>query len=323
MDKRVLEKLEGRRVLVTGAGGSIGTELVRQILAATNDTTVIALNVSETAIFNMRQNLRSPGRLQCLLGSVRDRLLLERLFAHRDISVVIHAAAHKHVPICEENVCEAVLNNVFGTRTLLDAAISGGVEDFTFISTDKAVEPTSVMGATKAICESLVRRESGDVGAFWRPRVVRFGNVRYSAGSVLPLWEKQILAGQPVTITDRRCTRFMMTIDEACRLVLDTLILPPYETYVFDMGDPVNMFDEALNLMDKLGREVPVEEIGLRPGEKLMEELYPYGVVPEKTKVPKILRLPHFPPTVFLRKLEEAALRRNDVEVRGLLMEMV
>ena len=268
--------LDGKRVLVTGGGGSIGSELCRQIAAApVRELTM--LDISENGAYALQQELlaRCDGLpLRVEIASIRDRSRMEQLLSRLRPEVVFHAAAHKHVPLMEACPGEAVKNNVFGTRNVLEAAASAGTERFLLISTDKAVCPSSVMGATKFLAEQLT-------GQDWGPMVcstVRFGNVLGSAGSVVPLFQSQIDAGGPVRVTDRRMTRYFMTIPEAVSLVLEAASRAENgRLYVLDMGEPVPIVSLAENLIRLNGREpyteVPILFTGLRPGEKLEEAL--------------------------------------------------
>ncbi len=266
-------------VLVVGAGGSIGSEICRQV-ARFGPKRLLLMGHGEDSLYRIEKELRSslPG-LDCLpvLGTVRERGKLQWLLSQYRPGVVFHAAAYKHVPLMETNQDEAVLNNVVGTRNLLLAAEAEGVPRLVFISSDKAVEPASVMGTTKRIGELLVRCVAQRIG---RPFVVvRFGNVLGSRGSVVPLFQEQIASGGPVTITHPDVTRYFMTIPEAVRLVLQAGTLGQGgEVFVLDMGEPVRIYDLACDLIHLHGyepeRDIPIVFIGLRPGEKLHEKLY-------------------------------------------------
>jgi FlaA1/EpsC-like NDP-sugar epimerase len=289
----------GKTVLVTGAGGSIGSEICRE-LAEQGVKQLRLLGHSEQPIYEIERDLRENlgysymhYGIQTIIGSVGDPKIAQRACAGVDI--VIHAAAHKHVPLCEQNPLEAIQNNVGGTVNLVNAAKMAGVEQFVMVSTDKAVKPSSVMGATKRACELYV--------AFMASRstmkftTVRFGNVLDSAGSVLPLWREQIARGGPVTVTDKRCTRFFMSIPEAVNLTLAAASLPRCDgLFVLDMGAPKRIYDLAAEVLEAAGkRKIPgsmpddfIVETGLRPGEKLHEELS-YGGELVTTSVPKVL----------------------------------
>lgn len=270
--------IENRVVLVTGGGGSIGSELCRQI-ARFNPARLLILDIYENNAYDIQNELRAkyPALNQrVIIASVRDRKRLEEVFEEYKPTIVFHAAAHKHVPLMEDDPREAVKNNVFGTRNVAECADRYGVEKFVLISTDKAVNPTNVMGATKRICEMIIqdidKRSATEFAA------VRFGNVLGSNGSVIPLFKRQIAAGGPVTVTHKEITRFFMTIPEAAQLVLQAATYAAGgEIFVLDMGQPVKIYDLAENLI-KLsgytpGRDIEIEVTGLRPGEKLYEEL--------------------------------------------------
>ena len=268
--------LQNKRVLITGGGGSIGSELCRQA-AAQSPRELILLDINENGAFSVQQELLGRyGRsfpLRVEIASIRDLPRLEAVFAETGPEVVLHAAAHKHVPFMELNPGEAVKNNILGTWNLLQAAERAGSERLVFISTDKAVRPSSVMGASKRAAERLLLP-----GGTTRLAAVRFGNVADSAGSVLPLFRRQIAGGGPVTVTDPRMTRFFMTIPEAAGLVLDAARLAEGgELFVLDMGAPVSILALAEGLIREAGlephRDIPILYTGLRPGEKLTEEL--------------------------------------------------
>lgn len=278
--------IAGKTVLVTGAGGSIGSVLCER-LAKSGVHRLKALSLTEGALCTVTRKLKGLGfaHLEPILGSVSDLGLLNDILD--GVDVVIHAAAHKHVPICQENPVEAIRNNVFGTETLLYASIQAGVKSFVLVSTDKAVRPASIMGATKRVAE-LVVKKAERIQSDTQLTVVRFGNVLDSAGSVLPLWREQIASGGPLTLTDERCERYFMSIPDAVELILGALELGS-GTFVFDMGPPHKIADIAERLIRSSGRECEIEYIGLRPGEKLTEELF-RGTT-EKTEHPKILRV--------------------------------
>lgn len=268
----------GKRVLISGGGGSIGGELCRQI-AQMGPARLVILDVYENGAYDIQQELKmvygAELDLVVEIASVCDREALERIFERNRPDIVLHAAAHKHVPLMERNCCEAVKNNVFGTLNMVETAEKYGVEKFTMISTDKAVNPTNVMGATKRICEMIVQsRENGKTNF----SATRFGNVLGSNGSVIPLFKRQIASGGPVTITDKRIIRYFMTIAEASQLVLQSGAMARNgELYVLDMGKPVRILELAENMIRLSGmepyRDIDIVEIGLRPGEKLYEEL--------------------------------------------------
>ena len=266
----------GKTVLISGGGGSIGSELARQI-AKIGPRQLVILDVYENGAYDIQQELKIKFPLLNLrveIVTITDRGQLERVFGEYKPDVVIHAAAHKHVPLMETNCCEAVKNNVFGTRNLLDVAENAGCGKFIMVSTDKAVNPTNVMGATKRMCELEVLNHRGNMNC----SATRFGNVLGSNGSVIPLFKRQILYGGPVTLTDRRIIRYFMTIPEAVSLVLQAgAYAKGGEIFVLDMGEPVKILDLARNMIRlsgyKVDQDIKIEFTGLRPGEKLYEEL--------------------------------------------------
>ena len=274
----IAPKVEGRTVLVTGGGGSIGSELCRQ-LAALNPGKLIIFDIYENNAYDIQMELkrRHPELdLLVLIGSVRDEQRVRSIFEKYRPAVVCHAAAHKHVPLMEDSPAESIKNNVFGTYKVAKAACDFGTELFILISTDKAVNPTNVMGASKRLCEMIVQSMNGRGGT--RYIAVRFGNVLGSNGSVIPLFKKQIAEGGPVTVTDKRVTRFFMTIPEAVSLILQAgAYAKGGEVFVLDMGEPVHIDDMARKMIRLSGFEPDVDikivYTGLRPGEKLYEEL--------------------------------------------------
>ena len=271
--------LSGKTVMVTGGGGSIGSEICRQIMHF-KPKLLIIFEIYENCAYELEYELRQRYGSDCpvitLIGSIRDRHRLDEVFDLYHPEVVFHAAAHKHVPLMERSPAEAIKNNVFGTRNLLESASAHGVERLVQLSTDKAVNPTNVMGATKRITEMLIQRygEKTDMKCM----AVRFGNVLGSHGSVIPLMEAQIRKGGPVTVTHPDITRYFMTIPEAAQLVLQAGgIAKSGSIFVLDMGEPVRIMDLAQKLIRAYGYEpnvdMPIKIIGLRPGEKLYEEL--------------------------------------------------
>jgi len=277
-DERTWSYYQGKTVLVTGGGGSIGSELCRQI-AKMQPAQLVILDVYENGAYDIQQELRiaygSKLNLNVEILSVCDRMQLEKVFKRYKPNVVLHAAAHKHVPLMEHNCCEAVYNNVFGTLNVVECAEKYGVEKFIMISTDKAVNPTNVMGATKRMCEMIVQSRNCPTTSF---SATRFGNVLGSNGSVIPLFKRQIAGGGPVTLTDKRIIRYFMTIPEASQLVLTSGAMARNgELYVLDMGKPIKILELAENMIRLSGFEpyedIQIIETGLRPGEKLYEEL--------------------------------------------------
>ncbi len=272
LDKSLIRRfIEGKTILITGAGGSIGSELVRQCIRF-NARKLILLDHSEYNLYKIEQEVAEQADIVCVLQSVVDKALLDKTFATHRPQIVIHAAAYKHVPLVEENVEEAIYNNVVGTQNCIDAAIAHNAEKFILISTDKAVRPTNVMGTTKRICELYAQNvpsKNTEIVA------VRFGNVLGSSGSVIPKFKEQIEKGGPVTVTHPEITRYFMLIPEACELVLQAgAIGKGGEIFILDMGEPVKIVDLAKKMIELSGREdIEIVFTGLRPGEKLYEEL--------------------------------------------------
>ena len=278
-DNRYLKDfIEDKVVMVTGAGGSIGSELARQI-AKYRPKQLILLDIYENNVYDVQIELtrRHPElNLKVLIESIRDEKRIDRVMNRYRPEILFHAAAHKHVPLMENNPFSAVLNNVFGTRNVIGAAGKYGVKKFVQISTDKAVNPTNVMGCTKRICEKMIQNANGKMETDYV--AVRFGNVLGSNGSVIPLFKKQIAQGGPVTVTDERIIRYFMTIPEACQLVLIAgSMAKGGEIFVLDMGEPVKIIELAKNLIKlsgkELGKDIEIKIVGLRPGEKLYEEI--------------------------------------------------
>ncbi len=271
------DSYRGKRVLITGGGGSIGSELCRQI-AKMQPRELVVLDIYENGAYDIQQELAMLyGEKLCLtveIASVCDRSLIEKVLSMHRPDVIFHAAAHKHVPLMERNCCEAVKNNVFGTLNMVECAEKYGVSKFILISTDKAVNPTNIMGATKRMCEMIIQNRNGSTNF----SAVRFGNVLGSNGSVIPLFRRQIENGGPVTITDKRIIRYFMTIPEASQLVLTAGAMAKNgEIYVLDMGYPIKILDLAENMIRLSGyvpyTDIEIVETGMRPGEKLYEEL--------------------------------------------------
>ncbi len=294
LNTRVVDKfITGAVVLVTGGGGSIGSELCRQI-AVRNPKRLIILDIYENNAYDIQQELRrsygSKLDLRVVIASVRDKARIYEIFDEMRPDIVFHAAAHKHVPLMEDCPAEAVKNNIFGTYHVVRAAEKFGVKKFVMISTDKAVNPTNVMGATKRFCEMILQSRADSPTEYC---AVRFGNVLGSNGSVVPLFKKQIEEGGPVTVTDKRIIRYFMTIPEAAQLVLEAgAIAKQSQIFVLDMGEPVKILDLAEKLIRLSGyepyRDIKIKEIGLRPGEKLYEELLMSSETLSKTENKKI-----------------------------------
>lgn len=270
--------INNNNIIVTGGGGSIGSELCRQI-AIYNPKSLIIFDIYENNAYDIQNELKYkyPNlHIETLIGSIRDEKRLEEIFSKYDIDVVFHAAAHKHVPLMEDSPKEAIKNNVFGTYKLSKVADKYNVKKFVLISTDKAVNPTNIMGATKRLCEMIIQAMNNESKTDFV--AVRFGNVLGSNGSVIPLFKKQIANGGPLTVTHKNITRFFMLIPEAAQLVLQAGALAKGgEIFVLDMGKPVKIYDLACDLIRLSGlepnKDIKIEVTGLRPGEKLYEEL--------------------------------------------------
>ncbi len=280
----VHRSLAGRRVLITGAGGSIGSEIARQV-ATFEPAELFLLDHDETHLHDATAELIRPA-VQ-ILADIRDASRIDRVFAEHRPEVVFHAAAHKHVPLLEDYPCEAVATNVLGTENLLRSSVAVGVDRFVAISTDKAVNPSSVMGATKRLSEQLLLHHRPDGARFC---AVRFGNVLGSRGSVIPTFMNQIRSGGPVTVTHPDVTRFFMSIPEAVQLVLQAAALSGGgEVFMLDMGEPIRIVDLAERMIHLSGRmDVRVKFTGLRPGEKLSEELRALDELSGPTRHPVI-----------------------------------
>ena len=279
--QEIAPHLEGKRVLITGAAGSIGSEIMRQV-AMFNPYQLILIDSAETPLHDLRLEIKnrwSELEAKTLVANVTNKPRMESIFAEFRPEYVFHAAAYKHVPMMEDNVSEAIQNNVLGTRVLADLAVKYKVSRFVMVSTDKAVNPANVMGCSKRICEiyvqALARKIEKDGSAPTQFITTRFGNVLGSNGSVIPLFRRQIAAGGPVTVTHPEIIRYFMTIPEACQLVLEAGSMGKSgEIYIFDMGQPVKIADLAKKMIQLSGRtDVKIEYTGLRHGEKLYEEL--------------------------------------------------
>ncbi len=277
-DREIAFDIEGQTILVTGGGGSIGSELCRQI-AKYNPKRIVVLDIYENNAYDLQNELAESYswlNVSVIIASIRDKERIEEVISEYKPKIIFHAAAHKHVPLMEYNPCEAIKNNIFGTYNVATAANKYGVEKFVMISTDKAVNPTNVMGATKRFCEMII--QSLQAVSKTEYVAVRFGNVLGSNGSVVPLFKRQIEKGGPVTVTHKDITRYFMTIPEAAQLVLQaSYYANGGEIFVLDMGKPVKIYDLAYNMIklsgNKPGTDIKIEVTGLRPGEKLYEEL--------------------------------------------------
>ncbi len=330
-DEETSKYYKHKSVMITGGGGSIGSELCRQ-LAKMGTKQIIILDIYENGAYDIQQELKiAYGEkidVRVEIASINNRRSMSRVFDSYRPEIVINAAAHKHVPLMEKNCIEAVENNVFGTKVLVDLCEEYGVERFMMVSTDKAVNPTNVMGATKRMCEMIVQSAStyGDV----KYSSTRFGNVLGSAGSVIPLFKKQIASGGPITITDKRIVRYFMTIPEASQLVLQSGAMAKNgELFVLDMGRPVKILDLADNMIKLSGvNDIKIVETGLRPGEKLYEELLVKTESLEKTENSLIFIERETPLDKkeiddMLNKLSNACHTENDELVRQTLKDVI
>ncbi len=328
----ILGYVRDKTVLVTGGGGSIGSELCRQI-AQHKPAHLVILDIYENSVYDIQQELKRTYpdlKLTVLIASVRNTARMEYIFATYKPDIVYHAAAHKHVPLMEDSPHEAIKNNVFGTYKTATAAAKNGVKRFVMISTDKAVNPTNIMGASKRICEMIIQTLNNRYDTEFV--AVRFGNVLGSNGSVIPLFKKQIAAGGPVTVTDPNIIRYFMTIPEAVSLVLQAgAYAKGGEIFVLDMGEPVRIYDLAVNLI-KLSGYVPNEDImitftGLRPGEKLYEEMLmkEEGMKETANHMIHIGKPIEFNEEQFLEELQELEVAsRNELsDIRPLVQHIV
>jgi FlaA1/EpsC-like NDP-sugar epimerase len=293
--RRISRLVRGRRVLITGAGGSIGGELARQV-AALDPSALVLLDRYENGLYALLGSLaaQSGGEATPVIADVTDPQRIRAVFAEHTPEIVFHAAAHKHVPLMEQNPCEAVKNNIVGTRLVADAAVEAGARRFVLISTDKAVNPASVMGASKRVAELIVEGHARTSGTAFA--VVRFGNVLGSNGSVVPLFLEQIANGGPVTVTHPEMRRYFMSIREAVQLVLHAAAIgEDGETFVLEMGEPLRLLELARDLIRLAGfvpdREIPIIFTGVRRGEKLDEDVAAADEVLEPAGIEKILRV--------------------------------
>ena len=292
--ENVKREINNKVVMITGAAGSIGSEMCRQVLHY-NPKTLIMLDQAESPMYDLQFELKNKPEFQSIvdkmvfvIANVKDKRRMREVFEAYHPQLIYHAAAYKHVPFMEENPYEAVYVNVFGTKNIADLAMEFGTEKFVMISTDKAVNPTNVMGATKRIAEIYTQSRKSNTQFI----TTRFGNVLGSNGSVVPLFQKQLAQGGPLTITDKRIIRFFMTIPEACSLVMEAgSIGQNNEIFVFDMGQPVKIYDMAKKMIQLSGKtDIEIKEVGLRPGEKLFEELLATKENTKPTDNPKIMR---------------------------------
>lgn len=339
--KKVEDFLKGKKVLVTGSGGSIGSELCRQIIKC-HPAEIILLGQGENSIFDIQHEILkrlsvtngkiNSTKVKSVIANIRSYQRLDKIIEETEPDVIFHAAAHKHVPMMEINSCEAISNNIKGTQNLIELSLKHNVEHFVFISTDKAVNPSSIMGASKRVAEMIVLKAGRTYGKNYS--AVRFGNVLGSRGSVVLTFKRQIAEGGPVTITHPDIERFFMTIPEAVQLVLQASVIGNGgEIFVLDMGKPIKIIDLAKDIIRLSGYEVDKDikiiQTGLRSGEKLYEELFIPGEIYEKTLHEKILiasNASHFIPDNFDFNLETLIEKRydNDKEmIVGLLKHLV
>lgn len=314
--KESLAYLRGKRVLITGAGGSIGSELARQLLSGGAEQLYL-FGHGENSIYQINRELKllqqegvgEKATVVPIIGDMKEREYVRYIISHTKCDVIFHCAAYKHVPLMEENPVAVIENNVFGTKNLLDASIEFNVKKFVLISTDKAVSPVSVYGASKFLCEKLLLEASEKVKDNQQDFMfVRFGNVLGSRGSILPLFMEQIKNGGPVTVTDPRMERFFMTIPEACSLVLQTGGVGKNGfSYLLDMGEPIKIKDLAEHIISFSGlepyKDIEIQFTGARKGERLTEPLWLEEENPQKTEFPKILKLHSVPLNFNLEKL--------------------
>ncbi len=306
--KESLHYLRGKRVLITGAGGSIGSELCRQLLSGGAERLYL-FGHGENSIYQIDKELRilqsegvgEKATIVPIIGDMKDRSYTDYIIEHTKCDVIFHCAAYKHVPMMETNPVASVENNVFGTKNILDAALNHNVKRFVLISTDKAVNPVSVYGASKMLCEKLVLTTAKHAEKNQSFMFVRFGNVLGSRGSILPLFMSQIKNGGPVTVTDPNMKRYFMTIPEACSLVLQTGgVGKNGNSYLLDMGEPIKIIELAEQIIKFSGlepyRDIDIKITKPRPGERLVEPLWLKEENPVKTEYPKILQLTNYTP---------------------------
>lgn len=340
--KLIKQMIVGRSIMVTGAGGSIGSELCRKI-ARWNPRTLVLFEANEFALYQIERELAEMQDLTIIpvLGSVTDQARVKQVLKENSVEVVFHAAAHKHVPLVEANAIEGIKNNVFGTSVVAEAAYACGVENFVLISTDKAVRPTNVMGATKRWAELIVDNiaaRAKAAGTGQRFCAVRFGNVLGSNGSVVPLFKKQIAAGGPVTLTDAAMTRYFMSIQEAAELIVQAGALSKGgDVFLLDMGEPMLISDLAENMVRLAGLtirneanqhgDIEIVVTGKRPGEKMYEELFYDSGSAQITEHAKIMRAaskPHpFDIQSYVDRIKQSVEDENERDTRQILFELV
>lgn len=338
---RIHFELKGKRILVTGAAGSIGSELVRQLINY-KPSLIILCDQAETPLHDLQLQIQESyknANIKTYIGDITDRVRMEHLFEIYNPEVVFHAAAYKHVPVMEDHPSVAVMNNVLGTRNLAELAVANGVEKFVMVSTDKAVNPTNIMGATKRIAEILTQSyykhliQSGDGPGVTKFVTTRFGNVLGSNGSVIPRFKMQLDKGGPLTVTHPEITRYFMTIPEACQLVIEAGVMGQgSEIFVFDMGKPVKIADLARRIIKLAGKEpdvdIKIEYTGLRPGEKLYEELLSNSenVMPtyhDKIMIAKVAEYDYEEVKTKVDKLISSARQHYTLETVGLIKDLV
>lgn len=319
--KEALLYLRGKRVFITGAGGSIGSELARQLLSG-GAQRLYLFGHGENSIYQIERELRllqeegvgEKAVIVPIIGDMKDRSYCKYIFEATKCDIVFHCAAYKHVPLMQENPIAAIENNVFGTKNLIDAALESSTKRFVLISTDKAVQPVSIYGASKYLCEKLVLNASQKAKQNQKFMFVRFGNVLGSRGSILPLFMEQLIKGQSLTVTHKDAKRFFMTIPEACSLVLKTGgVGENGNSYLLDMGEPIKILDLAQQAIRFSGlepyKDIQIKFIGLRPGERLDEPLWLKEESPQPTQYQKILQLKNiqgnFDMSLLLKKLYE------------------
>ena len=330
-----IDYYKGRSILITGGGGSIGSEIARQI-AKMEPKQLILLDIYENGVYDVQQELKiaygDALDLRVEICSITNRPALERVFQEYKPNIVVMAAAHKHVPLMEHNILEAIENNVFGTLNTVELSEKYGADRVHMVSTDKAVNPTNVMGATKRMCEMIVMSHAR-IKQHTTFSATRFGNVLGSAGSVIPLFKRQIANGGPVTLTDKRIIRYFMTIPEASQLVLHSAVIAKNgELMVLDMGQPIKIYDLAVTIIRLSGlepdRDIEIKETGLRPGEKLYEELLIKDERLRKTSNKQIFIEKDTPLSleeleIRLNKLEKALKRGDEGNMKTVLHEVV
>lgn len=331
----IVEMISGKRVMITGAGGSIGSEICRQV-AACGAGQVLLVEQCEVLLYQIEQDLiqkGADGTAVPLIADILDRARMSAIFEKYRPEIVFHAAAHKHVPMMESQPGEAIKNNALGTALLVELSSKYNVDAFVCISTDKAINPTSAMGASKRLAEIIVQSNSRRPGNHTRLMAVRFGNVLGSSGSVIPLFKQQIARGGPVTVTHRDIKRYFMTIPEAVGLVLQTGVIgKPGSIYVFDMGAPVKIIDVARHLIRLSGLrpdiDIEIKITGLRPGEKLFEELKTEGEEFEPSGHPRISRfistpMPFEKLDAFLAELQTIAQKTSRNEIKTDIQRLI